>query len=138
MYDLSENDLDLRYVFDAKHLHLSSYFLQKAIRPKLIDIFRKAKEAGLTTSLDTNDDPEDRWPADIQLLMKYVDILLPNEREACKLAQVEDVTRAAEILSQKVKFNSNRSLTNCGLEHHAWSYQTSGWKREASPYTRMP
>jgi sugar/nucleoside kinase (ribokinase family) len=102
MYDLSENDLDLRYVFDAKHLHLSSYFLQKAIRPKLIDIFRKAKEAGLTTSLDTNDDPEDRWPADIQLLMKYVDILLPNEREACKLAQVEDVTRAAEILSQKL------------------------------------
>jgi len=66
MYDLSDKDLDLRYVFDAKHLHVSSYFLQKAIRPRLIDIFRKAKEAGLTTSLDTNDDPEDRWPADIQ------------------------------------------------------------------------
>jgi sugar/nucleoside kinase (ribokinase family) len=102
MYDLSENDLELRHVFDAKHLHVSSYFLQKALRPKLIDIFRKAKEAGLSTSLDTNDDPEDRWPADVQLLLKYVDILLPNEREACKLAQVEDVTRAAEILSQKV------------------------------------
>lgn len=102
MYDLSEKDLELRHVFDAKHLHVSSYFLQKAIRPKLIDIFRKAKEAGLTTSLDTNDDPEDRWPADIQLLLKYVDILLPNEREACKLAQVEDVARAAEILSLKV------------------------------------
>lgn len=102
MYDFSEKDLDLRYLFDAKHLHVSSYFLQKAIRPKLIDIFRKAKETGLTTSLDTNDDPEDRWPADIQLLLKYVDILLPNEREACKLAQMEDVTRAAEILSQKV------------------------------------
>jgi len=102
MYDLSEKDLELRYVFDAKHLHVSSYFLQKAIRPKLIDIFRKAKETGLTTSLDTNDDPEDRWPADVQLLLKYVDILLPNEREACKLAQVDDVTRAADILSQKV------------------------------------
>lgn len=102
MYDLSEKDLDLRYVFDAKHLHVSSYFLQKAIRPKLIDIFRKAKEAGLTTSLDTNDDPEDRWPTDVQLLLKYVDILLPNEREACKLAQVDDVTRAMDILSQKV------------------------------------
>jgi sugar/nucleoside kinase (ribokinase family) len=102
MYDLSEKDLDLSYVFDAKHLHVSSYFLQKAIRPRLIDIFRKAKEAGLTTSLDTNDDPEDRWPADVQLLLKYVDILLPNEREACKLAQVGDATRAEEILSQKV------------------------------------
>jgi len=102
MYDLSEKDLELRHIFDAKHLHVSSYFLHKALRPKLIDIFRKAKEAGLSTSLDTNDDPEDRWPADIQLLLKYVDILLPNEREACKLAQVADVTRAAEILSEKV------------------------------------
>lgn len=102
MYDLSEKDLDLHYLFDAKHLHVSSYFLQKAVRPKLIDIFRKAKEAGLSTSLDTNDDPEDRWPPDVQLLLKYVDILLPNEREACKLAQVEDAARAADILSQKV------------------------------------
>lgn len=102
MYELTEKDLDLRHILDAKHLHVSSYFLQKALRPKLIDIFRKAKEAGLSTSLDTNDDPEDRWPVDIQLLLKYVDILLPNEREACKLARVDDVARAAEILSQKV------------------------------------
>jgi len=102
MYELSEKDLDLRHIFDARHLHVSSYFLQKALRPKLIDIFRKAKEAGLSTSLDTNDDPEDRWPVDIQFLLKYVDILLPNEREACKLAQVEDLARATEILAQKV------------------------------------
>lgn len=102
MYDLSERDLDLGYVFSAKHLHVSSYFLQKGLRASLIDIFRKAKEAGLTTSLDTNDDPEDRWPSEIQLLLKYTDILLPNEREACKLARVDDLDRAAEILSQKV------------------------------------
>ena len=102
MYELREKDLDLRHIFDARHLHVSSYFLQKALRPKLIDIFRKAKEAGLSTSLDTNDDPEDRWPVDIQLLLKYVDILLPNEREACKLAQMEDVAQATEILAQKV------------------------------------
>ncbi len=124
MYDLSEKDLDLRYVFDAKHLHVSSYFLQKAIRPKLIDIFRKAKEAGLSTSLDTNDDPEDRWPADVQLLLKYVDILLPNEREACKLAQVEDVARAADILSQKVsilviKRGPQGALARVGREKYA-------------------
>jgi len=73
------------------------------LRPQLINIFRKAKEAGLTTSLDTNDDPEDRWSSEIQLLLKYTDILLPNEREACKLAQMNDVERAAEALSQKVR-----------------------------------
>ena len=124
MYDLSEKDLDLRYVFDARHFHVSSYFLQKAIRPRLIDIFRKAKEAGLTTSLDTNDDPEDRWPADVQLLLKYVDILLPNEREACKLAQVDDVSRAADILSQKVptlviKRGSQGAMARVGKEKYS-------------------
>ncbi len=102
MYDMSVKDLDLSYVFSAKHLHLSSYFLQKAMRPGLVELYRKAKEAGLTTSLDTNDDPENRWSDDIQLVLKYVDILLPNEHEACKLAKVDDPTRAAEILSQKV------------------------------------
>ena len=103
MFEMSERDLDLGYAFSAKHLHVSSYFLHKALRPQLINIFRKAKEAGLTTSLDTNDDPEDRWSSEIQLLLKYTDILLPNEREACKLAQMNDVERAAEALSQKVR-----------------------------------
>jgi sugar/nucleoside kinase (ribokinase family) len=102
MYDFREKDLDFPYLFSAKHLHVSSYFLQKGIRPHLIDVFRKAKDAGLTTSLDTNDDPEDRWSGDILLLLKHVDIFLPNEREACKLAQATSVERAAEVLSPKV------------------------------------
>ena len=102
MFEMNVRDLDFSYVFDAKHLHLSSFFLQKALQDSLVNIFRKAKEAGLTTSLDTNDDPENRWSPEIQLLLQYTDILLPNEREACKLAQVDEVERAAEVLSQKV------------------------------------
>ena len=102
MYDMSNRDLDLTYIFSAKHLHVSSYFLHKGLRPHFIEIFRKAKEAGLTTSLDTNDDPEDRWSTEIVLLLKYVDILLPNEREACKLAKTDDLEKAIDYLSQKV------------------------------------
>jgi sugar/nucleoside kinase (ribokinase family) len=102
MHEMSLKDLDLSYVFSAKHLHLSSYFLHKALRPDMIDLFRRAKEAGLTTSLDTNDDPEGRWSSDVMLLLKYVDILMPNENEACKLARTDDVNQAAETLSQKV------------------------------------
>jgi len=102
MNDMAVKDLDLNYIFGAKHLHLSSYFLQKALRPGLVDLFRKAKEAGLTTSLDTNDDPDNRWSDEIQLVLKYVDILLPNEHEACKLAKVKELEAAAEILSRKV------------------------------------
>ena len=68
----------------------------------MVDPFRKAKEAGLTTSLDTNDDPNNRWSPDIQLVFKYVDILLPNENEACQLAGAADFRQAAEILSKNV------------------------------------
>jgi len=121
MYEMTDRDLDLSYVFSAKHLHVSSYFLQKGLRASLIDIFRKAKDAGLSTSLDTNDDPEDRWSSEIQLLLKYTDILLPNEREACKIARVDDVNRAADILSQKVslvviKRGSQGAIARAGKE----------------------
>ena len=102
MYEMTNRELDMAYLLGARHLHVSSYYLQKGLRAHLIEIFRKAKEAGLSTSLDTNDDPEARWPADIQLLLQHVDILLPNEREACKLAQAGDVEHAAQVLARKV------------------------------------
>jgi sugar/nucleoside kinase (ribokinase family) len=103
MADYSLADLDLKYVFDAKHLHVASYFLQKAIQPSLEQIFREAKAAGLTTSLDTNDDPDDRWTPEIQKLFPHLDLLMPNEHEACRMAGVDDIDKAIEILSKKVK-----------------------------------
>jgi sugar/nucleoside kinase (ribokinase family) len=102
MVEMKESDLNMQYLLDAKHLHVSSYFLQKALQPGLPNILRKAKEAGLTTSLDTNDDPEDRWPPALQPLLEYVDIFLPNEREACRIAASADVESALNILAKKV------------------------------------
>jgi sugar/nucleoside kinase (ribokinase family) len=92
-------DLDLEYVCRAKHFHLSSYFLQRALRPQMVDLFRHVKERGLTTSLDTNDDPEEQWSDDLFPLLKYVDVLLPNEREACKISRTQSVAAAANFLS---------------------------------------
>src|SRR5579863_3522188 len=43
MFAFSHADLDLDYIFSARHLHLSSYFLHKAIRPHIADLFREAK-----------------------------------------------------------------------------------------------
>lgn len=102
MYEMTDRLLDRSYLFSAKHLHLSSYFLQKGLQPYLVDIFRKAKKAGLTTSLDTNDDPEGRWSGDIHLLLRHLDILLLNERELRQLTRVDDVDKAAENLSAEI------------------------------------
>jgi sugar/nucleoside kinase (ribokinase family) len=102
MAEMRFEDLNLDHVFAARHLHLSSFFLQRALRPRVPDLFRLAKEAGLSTSLDTNDDPEDRWEPDVLDVLKWVDVLLPNEHEACRLARVDDPLRAGEILAEKV------------------------------------
>jgi sugar/nucleoside kinase (ribokinase family) len=100
--EMTTADLNLNYVFAAKHLHLSSYFLQKAMQPGLPELFRRAKEKGLSTSLDTNDDPENRWSNEIRPLLKYVDLLLLNEHEACSLSGEAEPERAVGALAAQV------------------------------------
>src|ERR1700730_288722 len=99
MSEMRYEDLDLDYVCRAKHFHLSSYFLQRALRPKMAELFRHVKQAGLTTSLDTNDDPDEKWADDLFPVLKYVDVLLPNEHEACRISRMNDVQNAAKVLS---------------------------------------
>jgi sugar/nucleoside kinase (ribokinase family) len=60
------------------------------------------KQAGLTTSLDTNDDPEDRWGTDVLEVLRFVDVLFPNERELKKLADTEDFEEAMRTISKLV------------------------------------
>lgn len=100
--ELQWEDLDLDYLADSRHFHLSSYYLQKSLQPRVMELFRYLKAKGLTISLDTNDDPEDRWQGGLKELLKYVDIFLPNEREACKAAGTEDVELAVRQLAELV------------------------------------
>lgn len=101
MFELRWEDLDRDYIFSARHLHLSSYFLHKALRPKIAELFRQARGKGLTTSLDTNDDPEGLWADDLLTVLPHVDILFPNEREAKKIARADDLGDAIAKLSQQ-------------------------------------
>jgi len=99
MFEMCFEDLDLNYLSGSRHFHLSSFFLHRALRPRLAALFKKLKEAGLTTSLDTNDDPEDQWSSDLLELLPYVDVLLPNAREAKKIARADQLDTALKILS---------------------------------------
>jgi len=101
MFDMCFEDLDLEYLASAEHFHLSSYFLHRSLRPRIAELFKKLKQAGLTTSLDTNDDPEDRWE-DCQEVLRYVDVFFPNEREAKKIARADDLEEAIARLSEMV------------------------------------
>ena len=98
---LSLDDLDLDYLSDARHFHLSSYYLQSSLRPSVPELFRRFKAAGLTISLDTNDDPEGRFE-DLDGVLDLVDIFLPNQREACRIAGTDNLEEAITKLSRAV------------------------------------
>jgi len=100
--ELRWDDLDLDYLSDSRHFHFSSYYLQKLLRPRVVELFQFLKSKGLTISLDTNDDPDDRWEGGLLDVLRHVDIFLPNEREACKAAGTEDLDDAIGKLSELV------------------------------------
>jgi len=100
--ELALDDLDLAYLSDSRHFHLASYFLQTSLRPHVPDLFRRLKAAGLTISLDTNDDPEDRWNDGLREVLPLVDIFLPNRREACKIGETDDLELALKRLAEVV------------------------------------
>lgn len=118
--ELTWSDLDLNYLADSRHFHFSSYYLQKGLRPRVAELFQLLKSKGLTISLDTNDDPDDRWDGLAELL-RHVDVFLPNEREACKAAGTDDVEAAVNKLSKLVpltvvKLGRKGSLARRGAE----------------------
>jgi sugar/nucleoside kinase (ribokinase family) len=100
--ELCWDDLDFDYLADSRHFHLSSYYLQRALRPRVGELFQRLKAAGLTISLDTNDDPDDQWQGGLHEVLRYVDVFLPNEREARKAAGTDDLEHAIRKLSEIV------------------------------------
>jgi sugar/nucleoside kinase (ribokinase family) len=101
--ELKVEDLDLTYLASSRHFHMSSLFLQRGLRADVPQLFRQMKSAGLTTSLDTNDDPDDRWDGVLEEILPYVDVLLPNEREAMKLSRANDLETTLSRLAEKVQ-----------------------------------
>jgi sugar/nucleoside kinase (ribokinase family) len=102
MAEMTCAELDFDYLASARHFHLSSLFLQRGLHPGLPRLFRNLKHAGLTLSLDTNDDPDDRWNGVLNELLDKVDILLPNEAEACRIAHKDTLDEALAWLGRHV------------------------------------
>jgi sugar/nucleoside kinase (ribokinase family) len=95
-------DVDMDFVMRARHLHLSSYYIQPGMISGCPELFRKAKEEGLSTSLDPDTDPSDEWNESIYRVLEYVDVFLPNEVEALKISGQRDLESALQRLGQRV------------------------------------
>jgi sugar/nucleoside kinase (ribokinase family) len=96
---LTVTDVPAYALLASRHLHLSSIFLQTGLSNDLIALFRKAKESGLTTSIDPQWDPSERWEVDLKSLLPNVDVFMPNMNELCALtntSSLEDGLRAVK------------------------------------------
>jgi ribokinase len=99
----------------ARHVHVSSPFLQEGLRPGLQGLAERAR----SSSLDTGWDPHERWDVAVDAF----DVLLPNAEEALRLAGRDDgdVEAAARDLARRgplviVKLGADGALATDGDE----------------------
>ena len=86
------------FLMSARHLHYGSFFLHTGLISSVPELLRRAKEMGLTTSLDTNWDPEGSWNSTLGDTLPFVDLFMPNEQEAFHITGCQNLGAAAAQL----------------------------------------
>ena len=123
MEALTIDDIPWDKMNEFDHFHLSNFFLQKGIEKDITEIFKKAKDAGLSTSLDLQVDPENKWDFDYRNTLPYVDIFLPNRSEFLGLTKAKYLDSAIDhikpyINTLALKMGEAGSLIFSGGERH--------------------
>lgn len=128
MTTLGTNEISDEQILSARHLHVSSIFLQPALKPGLVKLFQRAHDLGLSTSLDTQWDPDEKWELDLDHLLPNVDVFLPNELEFRYLTGTSDLDKAIK------KLPSNRGLVIVKQGEHGSSVIDGERKYKIEPY----
>lgn len=99
---LKAGEIPRSLLANSRHLHLASYYLLPALQPGVTALFEAARRSGLTTSMDTNYDPDGRWNGGLERVLPHTDLLLPNETECRAVAGEANLDRAIEVLATQV------------------------------------
>lgn len=116
---LRASDIPDRYLAKFRHLHVGAYFLGKNLHRGAPDLFRRAHKLGLTTSLDCNYDPAEKWESGIRPVLKETDIFFPNEDEAKFLSGMRDAKSAAAELRKLARIVVVKRGARGALVHSA-------------------
>ena len=99
MEQLKEEEITDTVLKSAKHLHLSSVFLQISLKNDIVRLFERAKALGLTTSMDPQWDPQETWDLDLEQLLPVIDVFLPNVLEFQFLTDSRNVTSGLQTMA---------------------------------------
>ncbi len=99
--NLTKSDISPELFRGYSHFHVSSIYILRKMLSSFSWVFSEAKKRGLTTSLDTNADPLNKYEH-VDEILSHVDIFLPNDKEAKAITEANSVYSALEKLSEKV------------------------------------
>ncbi len=111
-------DINQDIISLARHLHVSSYFIQDAFRSGLPRLFSDAQAHGLSISLDTNYDPREKWDEGIRDILPKVDLFVPNAVEVIGIAGVADLDQAIAQIQPVAKYLAVKLGKNGALLCH--------------------
>jgi ribokinase len=96
-------DFDDHLTAGMSHFHMASLFILPQLRSTAPETLRRARAAGLTTSLDTTWDPKGQWMEALEPCLEHLDFLFMNEDEARMVTGSDNPADAArQVLSRGV------------------------------------
>ena len=98
--DMRSGLVDPELVRSCRHLHVSSYYLQRGLQQGLPEVFEEAHVEDATTSVDPNWDPRGEWNSGLLKLLAETDWFLPNSAEARQITGVDDLQIATTALAE--------------------------------------
>ncbi|MCR5017679.1 MAG: carbohydrate kinase family protein [Bacteroidales bacterium] len=105
------DDIDKDVFDNARHIHLSSLFMQSALLRDIHKVLDAAAEKGITVSLDTQWDPMETWKLDYRSVLPKITVFMPNEKELQALTHKDSLEGAiAEVLP----YLGNAMVVKCG------------------------
>lgn len=87
-------DIRPEAIAQAKHVHISSIFLQETLHRDIYEIVKLVKDNGATLSMDMQFDPEEKWDFDYKKILPLVDIFMPNIQELEALTRQDSLEKA--------------------------------------------
>jgi len=119
MEHLTMDEISDDILGSARHIHTSAIFFQPLLKNGLSELFGRAKVKGLTTSMDTQWDPEEVWDLDLENVLPNLDFFLPNEDEFIRLAGQPDLESALKSLEHHdTCFVIKRGSKGALMVHH--------------------
>jgi sugar/nucleoside kinase (ribokinase family) len=125
---LRPEDVTDAHLAATRHLHVASLYLQPDLAAGLAGVFARARAAGVSTSLDTNWDPAEKWES-IDRILAHTDVFLPNANELRAISGETDLEVAA---SRLVSAGTTVVMKNGAAGARAWSPDGS-WSAPGLP-----